>query len=111
MKISFTSITLIIFIVFLLFFFSSTNSVPPSHALSLINPSITSHNHNHNHNHLGYCDSFSRKNPRSLCIELQNMHQRMHTPLPPSKENGIDPRYDEEKRVVPSGPDHHHNGL
>ncbi|KAE9615487.1 hypothetical protein Lal_00018405 [Lupinus albus] len=107
MKISFSSTTLIIFILFLFFFFSATNSVAPSNALSLINPSITSNNHNHKH--LGYCDSFSRKNPRSLCIELQNMHQRMQTPVPPSNESGIDPRYGEEKRVVPSGPNPLHN--
>ncbi|CAL0308077.1 unnamed protein product [Lupinus luteus] len=105
MKSFFSSTTVIILILFLLFFFSSTNYVAPSHALSLTNPSTTIHNHNH----LGYCDSFSRQKPHSLCIELQKMHHRLHAPVAPSKKNGIEPRYGEDKRVVPSGPNHLHN--
>ncbi|KAJ4711442.1 Clavata3/ESR (CLE) [Melia azedarach] len=56
------------------------------------------------------CDSFLNKNSRSLCIQLQRIHQRRQ-PLPPpsNSPNQIDPRYGVEKRLVPSGPNPLHN--
>ncbi|XP_022640175.1 uncharacterized protein LOC111242128 [Vigna radiata var. radiata] len=46
-----------------------------------------------------YCDSFPHTRPRSLCIGLQRMH---HQPL-------LDPRFAQEKRRVPTGPNPLHN--
>ncbi|KAE9595653.1 hypothetical protein Lalb_Chr17g0341081 [Lupinus albus] len=103
MKSSFSSTTVIIFIILYIFFFNSVNSSVQTHYLQPTNPSRTIHNH------LRYCDSFSRRNPRSLCIELQKMHHGLNVPPPPSMENGIDPRYGVEKRLVPSGPNPLHN--
>ncbi|KAE9605561.1 hypothetical protein Lal_00025589 [Lupinus albus] len=103
MKSFFSSTTMVIFIFFFLFFFTSTNSIVQTHSLPPTNPSRNTHNN------LPYCDSFSRKNPRSLCIELQKLHHKLHSAVPPSKEIGIDTRYGAEKRLVPSGPNPLHN--
>ncbi|KAK7274926.1 hypothetical protein RIF29_16027 [Crotalaria pallida] len=88
MKSTFSSTIAIILILLFHFFFSSSNC----HALPPSNPSQNTLHHLH------YCDSFSRRNTRSLCIELQRMH---HVPVPPpSKENGIDHRFGAEKRLL-----------
>nr|KYP65769.1 hypothetical protein KK1_012033 [Cajanus cajan] len=92
---------MILLLLLLLFLFSSANCKVPS--------SSTSSGNNH-HPHFRYCDSFTKRNTRSLCISLQRIHQRLLTQaVPPSKENGIDPRFGAEKRLVPSGPNPLHN--
>ncbi|CAL0318211.1 unnamed protein product [Lupinus luteus] len=103
MKCSFFSTTMIIFIFLFLFFFTSSNSRVQTHALPPKNPSRNSHKN------LPYCDSFSKRKPRSLCIELQKLHHKLHGAVPPSKEIGVDTRYGAEKRLVPSGPNPLHN--
>ncbi|XWS23117.1 hypothetical protein CRYUN_Cryun29cG0093800 [Craigia yunnanensis] len=60
------------------------------------------------------CDSFSGAQQRSLCFQLQRIHKFQPflpslPPPPPSELNEIDPRYDVEKRLVPSGPNPLHN--
>ncbi|KAH1097760.1 hypothetical protein J1N35_014681 [Gossypium stocksii] len=61
------------------------------------------------------CDSFSRSEQRSLCFQLQRIHNfhpflpSLAPPPPPSEANEIDPRYGVEKRLVPSGPNPLHN--
>ncbi|KAH1161783.1 hypothetical protein AAZX31_01G053400 [Glycine max] len=107
MKSSLSSTTcgrfIILFLLLFLLFFSSANCKVPS-------PSTSSGNTlHHHHHHLRYCDSFTKRNPRSLCTELQRIHQRLFEAVPPSQENGIDPRFGAEKRLVPSGPNPLHN--
>ncbi|KAK7309850.1 hypothetical protein RJT34_06921 [Clitoria ternatea] len=84
-----------------LFSFSATNCKAISSGNTL----------NHNHHH--YCDSFSKRNTRSLCTGLQRIQQRLGKSLqaipPSSKKSGIDPRFGAEKRLVPSGPNPLHN--
>ncbi|RDX61413.1 CLAVATA3/ESR (CLE)-related protein 9, partial [Mucuna pruriens] len=63
----------------------------------------------HHHPHLRYCDSFTKRNPRSLCTQLQRIHQRLSEAVPPSQDNEIAPRFGAEKRLVPSGPNPLHN--
>ncbi|CAL0312211.1 unnamed protein product [Lupinus luteus] len=86
-----------------IFFVSSVNCRLPSPLL----PSPTSSRNNNLQRY--YCDSFSKRNLRSLCMQLQRIHSNLQPfPLPP-KANGIDPRYGEQKRLVPSGPNPLHN--
>ncbi|KAE9613689.1 hypothetical protein Lal_00016100 [Lupinus albus] len=92
------SLSAILFI----FFVSSANCRLPTPLL----PSPTS-SRNNNHHQRYYCDSFSNRNSRSLCMKLQRIHSNLH--LRPPKANGIDPRYGEEKRLVPCGPNPLHN--
>ncbi|KAL4347198.1 hypothetical protein GQ457_17G015600 [Hibiscus cannabinus] len=54
------------------------------------------------------CDSLSRPRQRSLCFRLQRIHNHNRQPFP-TPPQGIDPRYDAEKRLVPSGPNPLHN--
>nr|KYP76427.1 hypothetical protein KK1_020669 [Cajanus cajan] len=82
--------SLVIFTFLFLFFLSSAISTPL--------PSPTSSTNTH------YCDSFSHSKPRSLCIGLQRMHHNL-PPLTPQ----LDPRFVEEKRRVPTGPNPLHN--
>ncbi|KAK8686834.1 hypothetical protein V6N13_125851 [Hibiscus sabdariffa] len=59
------------------------------------------------------CDSFPRSEQRSLCFQLQRLHNFQpfspSSPPPPSNGEEIDPRYGVEKRLVPSGPNPLHN--
>ncbi|TKY69600.1 CLAVATA3/ESR (CLE)-related protein 9 [Spatholobus suberectus] len=109
MKSSLSSTTcgklMILLLLLFLFFFSSANCKVP------LPPSTSSGNTLNHHHHplLRYCDSFTKRNPRSLCNELQRIYQRLSEAIPPSQENGIDPRFGAEKRLVPSGPNPLHN--
>jgi len=97
--------TLIIFF-FLLFFFSLGNCRLHSQTKP---SSPSSRNTQNNQHHLLYCDSFSKRNTHSLCINLQRIHQRLHKQVSPSHDYGIDPRFGAEKRRVPTGPNPLHN--
>uniref|UniRef100_I1JEC6 Uncharacterized protein n=1 Tax=Glycine max TaxID=3847 RepID=I1JEC6_SOYBN len=97
------------FLLFLLFFSSANCKVPPSSTSSGNTLNHDHHHHHHHHHFLRYCESFTKRNPRSLCTELQSIHQRLIEAIPPSQENGIDPRFGAEKRLVPSGPNPLHN--
>ncbi|KAE8661439.1 CLAVATA3/ESR (CLE)-related protein 9 [Hibiscus syriacus] len=56
------------------------------------------------------CESLSRPQQRSSCFRPQRIHNRHPFPTPQAdKLDGIDPRYGEEKRLVPSGPNPLHN--
>ncbi|KAL5826295.1 hypothetical protein ACOSQ3_018137 [Xanthoceras sorbifolium] len=85
-------------------------------ATQLPNPPTSTSPRNHHHYTRNYhsCSSFSQKNSRSLCIQLQRIHQHqqqyrpLSPPSPPSL-NEIDSRYGVEKRLVPSGPNPLHN--
>ena len=99
------------FLLFLLFFSSANCKVPPSSTSSGNTLNHDHHHHHHHHHFLRYCESFTKRNPRSLCTELQSIHQRLIEAIPPSQENGIDPRFGAEKRLVPSGPNPLHNWL
>ncbi|WVZ11458.1 hypothetical protein V8G54_015988 [Vigna mungo] len=94
------SLILLLFSLFLLFS-SATSKLPPS--------STSSGNtlHHLHHHLLRYCDSFTKRNPRSLCTELHKIHQRLIETIPPSQD--FDPRFGAEKRLVPSGPNPLHN--
>ncbi|GMY25884.1 CLAVATA3/ESR (CLE)-related protein 9 [Fagus crenata] len=100
---------LVLIIVFLLLFVTSsasgTLSNPTLHEISSRN------SHNHHHHHLDHsCGSLSSEKSRSLCIKLQRIHQHQTLPPPsPSQLDEIDPRYGVEKRLVPSGPNPLHN--
>ncbi|QCD90340.1 hypothetical protein DEO72_LG4g1295 [Vigna unguiculata] len=95
-------ITLLLLFFLFLFFSSATFKAPPSSTSSGNN---TLH---HLHHHLlRYCDSFTKRNPRSLCTELHKIHQRLIQTIPPSQD--FDPTFGAEKRLVPSGPNPLHN--
>ncbi|KAI4328521.1 hypothetical protein L6164_020869 [Bauhinia variegata] len=87
-----------------LFFVSSADSKLLSHPTLPPSPTLSSSRNNFHHR---YCDSFSNETPRSLCIQLQRIHQNLH-PFPPQVK-GVDPRYGVEKRRVPTGPNPLHN--
>ncbi|ESW29577.1 hypothetical protein PHAVU_002G081400 [Phaseolus vulgaris] len=89
-------------LLFFLFLFSSASCKVPSSSTS----SGNTLNHFH-HPLLRHCDSFTKRNPRSLCTELQKIHQRLIETIPPSQD--FDPRFGAEKRLVPSGPNPLHN--
>ncbi|XVF03235.1 hypothetical protein REPUB_Repub04eG0244200 [Reevesia pubescens] len=103
--------SLSIFILLLLIFLqpsSSTQTLPRTsprkHQLHRQQPSSKFHS----------CDSFSHPKQRSLCYQLQRIHNFQPSlpwlpPPPPSDINEIDPRYGVEKRLVPSGPNPLHN--
>ncbi|KAK4841348.1 hypothetical protein QYF36_003047 [Acer negundo] len=84
------------FLLFLFFFFFASASNPPN--------SPTIHLHDHTRNNYRSCSSLSEKKSRSLCIQLQRIHQlRQHQhspPPPPSSLDEIDPRYGVEKRLL-----------
>ncbi|KAL2349177.1 hypothetical protein Fmac_003177 [Flemingia macrophylla] len=109
MKSSLSSTTcgkLVILLILLFFLYSSANCKISSSSTS----SGHTLNRHHHHPHFRYCDSFTKRNPRSLCISLQRIHQRLQSEaIPLSKENEIDPRFGAEKRLVPSGPNPLHN--
>ncbi|KAK8487427.1 hypothetical protein V6N12_046777 [Hibiscus sabdariffa] len=90
--------TLLIFAVLLLFLLrpSTTQTPPRNHQ----NPQLRRQQQHRS------CDSLSRPRQRSLCFRLQRIHNRQPFPAPPQ---GIDPRYDAEKRLVPSDPNPLHN--
>lgn len=100
---------LVLIIVFLLLFVTSSASG------TLSNPTLhetsSRNSHNHHHHHLYHsCGSLSSEKSRSLCIKLQRIHQHQTLPPPsPSQLDEIDPRYGVEKRLVPSGPNPLHN--
>ncbi|CAJ1931943.1 unnamed protein product [Sphenostylis stenocarpa] len=79
-----------LFLILFLFLFSSASCNVPS-------SSSSSGNTLNHHPLLRYCDSFTKRNPRSLCTELQKIHQRFIQTVPPSQE--IDPRFGAEKRL------------
>ncbi|KAK3222897.1 hypothetical protein Dsin_009922 [Dipteronia sinensis] len=95
------------FLLFFLFSFLASASNPPN--------SPTIHvDHHYTRNNFRSCSSLSQKKSRSLCIQLQRIHQlRQHQhsppPPPPSSLDEIDTRYGVEKRLVPSGPNPLHN--
>ncbi|GMJ09557.1 CLAVATA3/ESR-RELATED 10 [Hibiscus trionum] len=96
--------TLFIFTVLLLFLLlrpsSSTTQTPPRN-----HP-----NPQQQYSRFRSCGSLSRPRQRSLCFRLQRIHNRRPFPPPQAgKLNGIDPRYDAEKRLVPSGANPLHN--
>ncbi|AES96980.1 hypothetical protein MtrunA17_Chr5g0418741 [Medicago truncatula] len=98
--------TVIIFF-FLLFFFSLGNC--RLHSQTKPSSPSSRNTQNNQQQHLLYCDSFSKRNTHSLCINLQRIHQRLHNQVSPSHDYGIDPRFGAEKRRVPTGPNPLHN--
>ncbi|XVF85844.1 hypothetical protein PTKIN_Ptkin17bG0150300 [Pterospermum kingtungense] len=102
---------LLIFMLLLLFLLQPSALTPPP----------TNHHHHllHRQQRIGSkfrsCDSFSGAQQRSLCFQLQRLHNSQPSlplippPPPPSELDEIDPRYGVEKRLVPSGPNPLHH--
>ncbi|XP_062150196.1 CLAVATA3/ESR (CLE)-related protein 10-like [Alnus glutinosa] len=95
----------ILTVFFLLFLASASRLSNPTMRPETFSRNPRSHRHHHS------CASISHEKPRSLCFQIQRLHQYRSLPPPsPSQQlHEIDPRYGMEKRLVPSGPNPLHN--